>query len=345
MSSGPYRILRQRTTWILAILVVVVLLSGAGLSALAVWEPQAPGEALYPLQHWVEQVRLLAIRDKTQLAEHLLDLTELRLQDLEYRIGTPFETLALTELDATLNRTLTAIDAAPPDTHPRLLTRLATLAARYKSALGRMTALEASNHDLYSRALAKANTLLQLSSDRTASTTALANIAAQTIADPTPSAGPTAPPTPVSIAAHPVPFPPDATPGPHDFFPLTGAHASLACAACHANGIYKGTTTVCADCHSAVIPANHFEGSCDNCHITVAWKPAKFDHRTAAGKDCSECHLSAQPANHFGAPCATCHTDTNNWKNASFDHFFKRLGLLLLMMSRRAAESSTSLRV
>src|SRR5512147_1118435 len=32
-------------------------------------------------------------------------------------------------------------------------------------------------------------------------------------------------------------------------FPLTGAHASTRCEACHQRGVFKGTPTLCAACH------------------------------------------------------------------------------------------------
>ncbi len=79
-------------------------------------------------------------------------------------------------------------------------------------------------------------------------------------------------------------------------FPLTGAHASVACASCHPNGQFKGTPTACASCHSA--PSNHsgFGTDCAACHSTSAWQPASFNGPHPF------------PMNHGGAgSCQTCH--------------------------------------
>jgi hypothetical protein len=35
----------------------------------------------------------------------------------------------------------------------------------------------------------------------------------------------------------------------HTPFPLTGAHTSLPCSACHLNNVFAGTPTTCVACH------------------------------------------------------------------------------------------------
>jgi hypothetical protein len=159
----------------------------------------------------------------------------------------------------------------------------------------------------------------------------LVNGTGEVTADPSldePEATPTGPPlpadmqpaptaTPVLITDRPVPFPPNATPGPHDFFPLTGQHVLAQCAACHAEGRYQGTANQCADCHTSAMPAHHFTGTCDRCHATAGWTPASFDHTGAA--DCLSCHLPVRPAQHFEGQCSLCHT-TTAWTGAVFNH-------------------------
>ncbi len=67
-------------------------------------------------------------------------------------------------------------------------------------------------------------------------------------------------------------------------FPLTGAHTSTECAACHTDG-YAGISTLCNSCHTSdyngsVNPSHTSLGiptSCDDCHTTdPGWEPAMF---------------------------------------------------------------------
>lgn len=142
-------------------------------------------------------------------------------------------------------------------------------------------------------------------------------------------------------------------------FALTGAHAPLACAACHTNGQFTALPTTCASCHltdynNATNP-NHitsgYPQTCDVCHSTTAWSPASFNHNntpfpltgahvtvactachinnTFAGTptDCYSCHktdyTTTNNPNHvaanFPTTCATCHT-TTAWTGATFTH-------------------------
>jgi hypothetical protein len=140
-------------------------------------------------------------------------------------------------------------------------------------------------------------------------------------------------------------------------FPLTGAHATVACSQCHVNGQFAGTPTACVGCHlkdfQGTTEPNHvqagFPQTCQSCHTTANWN-ASFDHSTTGfaltgahtSLQCAQCHINGnynltdtscvschlkdfqgttQP-NHvqagFPQTCQTCHT-TTNW-NASFDH-------------------------
>ena len=142
-------------------------------------------------------------------------------------------------------------------------------------------------------------------------------------------------------------------------FPLTGAHTSTQCAACHKNKIYKGTPAACEGCHltnyNSTTNPNHaaagFSTDCTVCHTTTQWKGAKFDHAktkfplTGAHNtaQCTACHINGKYAgtaatcegchltdfnkttnpNHaasgFPKECLVCHT-TTQWKGAKFDH-------------------------
>jgi len=117
-------------------------------------------------------------------------------------------------------------------------------------------------------------------------------------------------------------------------FELIGQHRDLPCESCHANAIFKGTSTDCGSCHgvgtairATAKPANHILSTdqCASCHTPVAWNPAvNFDHTQARGS-CSTCHngVSAQGKGptHIATDleCDACHT-TLTWAGAMFNH-------------------------
>jgi len=140
-------------------------------------------------------------------------------------------------------------------------------------------------------------------------------------------------------------------------FPLTGAHATIRCGACHSE-TFAGTPTGCYDCHSddyaATGEPNHvlsgFSTACADCHTTSAWQPATFDHSQTAfpldgrhvGVNCSACHQTAyagtptdcyachksdydataspsHAAALFPTTCVDCHS-TAGWVPANWDH-------------------------
>ena len=98
-------------------------------------------------------------------------------------------------------------------------------------------------------------------------------------------------------------------------FPLTGAHRSATCAACHKGGVFKGTSTTCSACHAR--PASHdsnFNGVCSACHTTSAWQPASYNgphpfpqNHGGAGGVCSRCH----PSSWTSYSCASCHSTSS----------------------------------
>ncbi|MEK7787583.1 MAG: cytochrome c3 family protein, partial [Chloroflexota bacterium] len=309
--------LRQRLAFVLTILITFTLVVGSGLSSMAIFAPFYAGDPLFPLQRWAEELGLSLVADPTDLATRRLDLAELRLMDMEARIGGEHELLALTYLDGALNDAVVAVEAAPPESQSQLRARLAILTANIQSALGRLTVVPTAQPDVYDRALVKAGTLLAILSGKSADQT-ISSIAAINILPAASNGnGIAIAAQPVGVSPHGVPFPPNAARGPHALFPLTGQHAVIACDTCHANAVYLGTPRECEACHAGVKPANHFPGSCDNCHSTTAWKPATFDHTGLT--DCVSCHTKNKPANHWEGQCSLCHS-TSAWKPATFDH-------------------------
>ncbi|MFZ4619398.1 MAG: hypothetical protein ACOYNS_02490 [Bacteroidota bacterium] len=114
-------------------------------------------------------------------------------------------------------------------------------------------------------------------------------------------------------------------------FPLLGAHAAVTCGDCHKNGQFKGTTTVCYNCHTSdftgVTDPNHvtnaFDHACLTCHTMTGWKPATFNHSKTrfpltgkhASTTCISCHAGGKYAG-TTMDCYTCHlTDYNGTKN------------------------------
>ncbi|MCC6861952.1 MAG: hypothetical protein IT158_25495 [Bryobacterales bacterium] len=143
-------------------------------------------------------------------------------------------------------------------------------------------------------------------------------------------------------------------------FPLSGAHAALACAQCHAGNRFTGTAQQCEACHleafNRTTEPNHaaagFARDCASCHSTSQWKGARFDHNARtrfaltgahAGVACSQCHAGGRFTG-TSQECAGCHLDafnrtanpnhasagfpqdcaachtTSQWKGARFDH-------------------------
>ena len=134
----------------------------------------------------------------------------------------------------------------------------------------------------------------------------------------------------------------------HDLtdFPLRGAHAALACAACHEPGKrYRDTPRDCGACHfHDDAHGGKLGRDCGTCHGSDSWWRARFDHDETgfalrgahASLACAQCHL----ANHYkgtprdcvschatddvhhgdrGSACAACHS-VKDWKTSRFDH-------------------------
>ena len=150
-------------------------------------------------------------------------------------------------------------------------------------------------------------------------------------------------------------------------FPLTGAHLTVGCASCHADGVFKGKPTACVACHrpdfdKTTAPAHAAAGystDCTTCHTTNAWQGANFNHNTTqfpltgahGAVACASCHgdgvYKGKPtacvachrpeydktttpphaAAAFATTCASCHT-TTTWQGAVFNHSTTRFPLI-----------------
>ena len=86
----------------------------------------------------------------------------------------------------------------------------------------------------------------------------------------------------------------------------------------------------CVSCHNGRVAAGKGAGhiasneSCGNCHTTMAWLPARFDHQGISAR-CASCHnavLTAGKANSHiptNLDCSNCH-GTIAWRPARFSH-------------------------
>ena len=124
----------------------------------------------------------------------------------------------------------------------------------------------------------------------------------------------------------------------HNFYPLNGAHATIAddCIACHTGENYINTPNTCVGCHledyNNTTDPNHssaqFPQDCMECHNEVAWEPATFDHDGMyfpiySGKhngewdQCIECHTNPNDYSFFN--CLQCH-EHNDQNQVDNDH-------------------------
>jgi hypothetical protein len=103
-------------------------------------------------------------------------------------------------------------------------------------------------------------------------------------------------------------------------FPLTGAHTTLPCSACHADGVYAGKSTACYSCHKADYDGqtdpNHqaadFSQDCRLCHNTTTFAGARYTQHDSA-------EFPIYTGNHAGrwTLCSDCHTDSLHYKTFS----------------------------
>jgi hypothetical protein len=305
---------------IVLVVVVVPLLTAGAVAALAQAAPFLPGQAPFAVQVWAEDLWASTMPDAAAGANYRIDLAERRAANLAARAGTPWESEALAYVDKALDQAVLAAIAAPSSAAAPLQARLLALARRLEVVLQELTVVPAQNQDVYANSVAKVAALVQAASRLQAPAPApTADVAGPAQPGPSPVAGmasPTPPPDAL-VQPQPVMFPPNATPGMHDTFPLSGKHASIQCAACHPAGDYLGTPKDCTACHAKDKPAAHYPGVCSQCHNTVAWKPASFDHTGA--KDCTGCHTKDKPAKHFAGQCSLCHS-TIAWLPAHMNH-------------------------
>ena len=115
-------------------------------------------------------------------------------------------------------------------------------------------------------------------------------------------------------------------------FPLTGAHATVDCDACHkgaATSQFQAMSTQCDSCHLTdfknAIPSHTsgsgFSTNCTLCHNTDTWLNANFDHASVGfpltgghavpPRACTDCHIN-NSFNLSSTACVGCHLKDYN---------------------------------
>lgn len=131
-------------------------------------------------------------------------------------------------------------------------------------------------------------------------------------------------------------------------FPLSSAHTSVACQACHTAEHYKGVSTVCSVCHQLQdVHQGRYGAKCETCHQSVKWDAIRFDHdrqtkfplrgghakakcdschtgdlyRDKLATACVACHKKDDPhKGQLGTSCEKCHGETGWRQRVAFDH-------------------------
>jgi hypothetical protein len=124
-------------------------------------------------------------------------------------------------------------------------------------------------------------------------------------------------------------------------FPLLGEHATIECATCHLNGVFKGTPKNCTGCHvkgqrivATTMSAKHIPTNerCELCHSnSVTFYGAKFSHigSNVIVGGCRTCHngmtAEGRPTSSHATgarltdSCDKCHR-TTAWFPAGYSH-------------------------
>ena len=308
---------------LIIIIMIMALLSGS----LFVTEsaPFHPGSLAFRLQDFAEQFRAILILDPYRQANWQLTLFDRRINDLAALAGTNREIAAMEALDSTVNRVSQVWTQLSIKDQPGLEGLNTTFVDLVKKANDTLQTGQSrpgfKDVEIYARVRAKLQAFGSMLSVSGLSQAGVGHLLQDRVSNPEGLAQVVATPTPTETVVDPqtVLFPPGSAGAIHAFYPLTGVHATVGCVTCHPTGQYKGTPKLCEDCHSQVVPTNHFPGDCAACHTTNAWKPANFDHVVAGATDCQSCHTKDRPVDHFQGQCSACHS-TNAWKPASFNH-------------------------
>jgi len=123
----------------------------------------------------------------------------------------------------------------------------------------------------------------------------------------------------------------------HTQFPLTGAHQTSECSACHTGSpaLFAGTPSTCVGCHRQDYDQSPFPGhsgfatTCQDCHTTSGWVPAsggnhpqnRFSITGTHNFACNDCHNQSLGPNGAGnTDCVGCHTGAHTLARMDAEH-------------------------
>ena len=232
---------------VLTLLIVVILLAGAGL-VLGAAGSLHPGSALFALQYGGEQVSSRLFLSPATRANAYLDLLDRRIGDLKRVMGEPGELDAVVFLDAALDQAVRAIKAASDLEQVELINRLSAIASQLDQAASELTILPATSPKTYFAFHDKVSTLqIMLDYQRLARVdySRLAGILLP-------------PPTTATSALNLIRLAAGETQDlSHGSFSLLGRHILLECQVCHTdvkNAKYSTAGTDCKSCHTTIKP-------------------------------------------------------------------------------------------
>ncbi len=309
----------------------IVLLGGlcvGGGAALAAGAPFHPGELLFPLQSFAEQLQASWTEAGEPRAQAFMKLLERRIGDLADSAGGKREIAALEQLDLALDREAgAAADLAGNDPGAGTASDASDAVLRVRQLflgnvekavplMGQLSVAPVEAPELYQRVKVKLETLHAMLIDETVGVANLDLVTALPLVQG--GGGATAAGTPAA-GSFVVQFPPGSHGAVHAFYPLQGRHMEIQCQACHTTGQYAGTDPACLACHADKTPPNHYPGNCADCHVALGWPVIVYQHPELAALDCAPCHARNKPANHYSGRCGACHS-REAWKPANFDH-------------------------
>jgi hypothetical protein len=309
----------MRKTLLVFTLIILFVMSGTSAAVLAFVEiaPFAPEEKLFPIQDELEHALIVFYPHPTSKSWYELKILDKRVMDLEETAGQSEEVSRISTVWVEIDHVLKQFQADNPHQDKNLRFRFVKILSRIQTRMDELTYL-AENYPLkYVQAKEKINQLKILVLDDSvllsdlfilSNSSMTANFKASSINN-----------LGVAVKPHKIPFLPGSNGADHEFFPLMGKHAELSCEGCHSDITYAGLPNQCVECHSVVLPENHYNGLCSLCHTPAGWIPADFDHSVASAEDCQSCHMVNKPANHYSGQCSSCHTSIA-WIPASFNH-------------------------
>ena len=307
---------------LIVLLVFGVLLGGGWMSTHSVIQP---GQSLFFLQRFTEQVHTLLLRRPINKLTYLLEVLDWRTDDMVQTYGKPTEIQAL----ATFNQVLDemALTASVVDYHdrPSINLEIKQRMDKIRNSLAGLIIVPSQYPEAYKAMQAKLNSLERVLNSEGLSTTnvnrvvgALVPLPAEVLSKYPGAIDPAG--NPRSIERLLVPFPNDPKGVFHTFFPWEGTHITLKCELCHTDQAYAKIPSECNACHAQITPENHYPGNCSTCHTPTSWKAGYFDHANPDQLDCQSCHESMRPPGHSVGQCSLCHQPGGDWQSGSYNH-------------------------